>query len=84
LEIDILESLNFVSPSKVGIVGLSPVALGTFRNVILRSPSAMLRINSATKNLLVICFEGVKNIKQILHCVQDDSQCQTTSIFHSL
>jgi hypothetical protein len=25
----------------------------------------MLRINSATKNLLVICFEGVKNIKQI-------------------
>ena len=40
----------------------------------------MLRINSATKNLLVICF-GVINIKQILHCVQDDSQCRITSIF---
>jgi hypothetical protein len=44
----------------------------------------MLRINSATKNLLVICFEGVKNIKQILHCVQDDSQCQGHVHFHPL
>jgi hypothetical protein len=41
----------------------------------------MLRINSATKNLVIICFERVKNIKQILHRVQDDSQCQAMSIF---
>jgi hypothetical protein len=46
---------------------LPPFVL-TCRNVILRS--------LATKNLLVVCFERVKNIKQILHCVQDDSQCQ--------
>jgi hypothetical protein len=44
----------------------------------------MLRINSATKNLLVICSGGVKNIKQILHCVQHDSQCRGYVHFHSL
>jgi hypothetical protein len=41
----------------------------------------MLRINSATKNLLVLGFEESKNIKQILHFVQNDNLVNSFSFY---
>jgi hypothetical protein len=79
LEIDILESLNFVlfvtSSFESWSGRLAADRPGDLSQCHSEEPFGDAQDKLRAEESVVICFEGVKNIKQILHCVQDDGQC---------